>query len=283
MPYFARNLSEIGAPLPLGGTQAIWFREYDDIFKFPPASSPATLFAGGIDAFVSGRIEALVNNFGTFVAVEGLVVMTPLMLVGWWKRRRESVSGAVRAVCARLHLAMTLVFRFPATGAGCSIRRRRSCRSGRRSALPGLDDVVDWVARRRRRWNARTAKVVFSGGLVVVAVGLSAYIGMSGRVAPRDPAIYAELREKLPADARILSDDPPELYYYTGMGGATLPNDPPETLLDVARRYDIDYLLLKNDRGSIPTPLQTILDAPPDFLEPLPFDNARLYVIHRSP
>ena len=36
---------------------------------------------------------------------------------------------------------------------------------------------------------------------------------------PQDPAIYAELRAKLPADARILSDEPAELYYYTGMGG----------------------------------------------------------------
>ena len=104
---------------------------------------------------------------------------------------------------------------------------------------------------------------------------------MNGRVAAQDPAIYAELRALLPADARILSDDPPELYYYTGMGGAMLPNSAPETLLEIARRYEIDYLLIKGDGGALPAPLASILDNPPNFLKPLPFDSARLYAIRR--
>ncbi|MCC6801979.1 MAG: hypothetical protein IT319_03765 [Anaerolineae bacterium] len=283
LPYFARNLSEIGTPLPLGGTQAIWFREYDDIFNYPPDSSPAALFAGGLDAFINSRSEALVNNVGTFVAVEGLVVMTPLMLIGWWQRRRNAFLLPFGLYALGLHLAMTFVFPFPGYRGGLLHSAAALVPFWGALGAAGLDDVVEWAARRRRRWHAGTAKVVFSGGLVAVAVGLSVYIGVNGRVAPRDPAIYAELRALLPPDARILSDDPPEVYYYTGMGGATLPNEPPETLLDVARRYDIDYLLLKHYRGSIPAPLQVILDAPPDFLEPLPFDSARLYVIHRSP
>src|SRR5690606_32668461 len=84
--------------------------------------------------------------------------------------------------------------------------------------VAGLDDAVEWVAKRRRTWHAATAKVVFSAGLVLVAVGLSIYIGVSGRVGVQDPALYAALRAELPPDARILSDDPPEVYYYTGMG-----------------------------------------------------------------
>ena len=99
LPYFVRNLQAIGSPLPLGGTQAIWFSEYNDIFNYPPNSSPATLFANGLGTLISSRREALVNNVATFVAVEGLIVMTPLMLIGWWRRRRELVPAAVRAVC----------------------------------------------------------------------------------------------------------------------------------------------------------------------------------------
>ncbi|MFN8564457.1 MAG: hypothetical protein U0703_23205 [Anaerolineae bacterium] len=90
---------------------------------------------------------------------------------------------------------MTFVFPFPGYRGGLLHSAAALVPFWAALGAAGLDDVVDWVARRRRRWNARTAKVVFSGGLVVVAVGLSAYIGMSGRVAPRDPAIYAELRE----------------------------------------------------------------------------------------
>ncbi len=172
LPYFARNLREIGTPLPLGGTQAIWFAEYNDIFNYPPDSSPATLFAHGIDAFVSGRVEALVNNFGTFVAVEGLVVMTPLMLVGWWRRRRDPLLLPFALYALGLHLAMTFVFPFPGYRGGLLHSAAALIPFWAALGVTGLDDVVDWVARHRRRWKARTAKWVFSGGLVAVAVGL---------------------------------------------------------------------------------------------------------------
>jgi hypothetical protein len=97
------------------------------------------------------------------------------------------------------------------------------------------------------------------------------------------PALYTELQAVLPPDARVLSGDPPELYYFTGLGGAVLPNEPPEALLDIARRYQIDYLLLQADAGAIPAPLLPILDTPPDFLTLLPLNvnSVRLYAIDR--
>jgi hypothetical protein len=145
----------------------------------------------------------------------------------------------------------------------------------------GLDDAVGWVAKRRRRWNARTAKVIFSGALVALGVVLSVSIGSSGRVTAQTPALYTELRAALPADARILSDDPPELYYYTGMGGASLPNGTPETLLDVARRYQIDYVVILGGADSLPAGLQSILTNPPAFLKPVAVPNMRVYAIQR--
>ncbi len=280
LPYFGRNLQAIGAPLPLGGTQAIWFREYNDIFNFPPNASPQTLLANGIGGLINSRREALVNNIGTFVAVEGLIIMTPLMLIGLWRRRNLFVLPFALYALG-MHLAMTFVFPFPGYRGGLLHSAAALIPFWAALGVVGLDDVIAWVAKRRRRWNVRTAKTVFSSGLVLIAVGLSVYIGLNGRVTPQTPALYTELRNTVPADARILSDDPPELYYYTGMGGATLPNGTPDTLLDVARRYQIDYLLLKNDTGSIPAGLLPIFDAPPAFLKPIPFKSARLYAIQR--
>jgi hypothetical protein len=281
LPYFVRNLSEIRTPLPLGGTQTIWFDEYNDIFNYPPDASPATLFADGLGAFIDGRREALVNNIGTVVAVEGMVILTPLMLIGLWRRRRDKFLYPFALYALGLHLAMTFVFPFPGYRGGLLHSAAALIPFWAALGVAGLDDAVNWVAKRRRRWNARTAKQVFSGGLVVLALGLTLYIGLTGRVHPQSPTLYGELLDFLPADARILSDDPPELYYYTGMGGATLPNAAPETLLKIAQRYEIDYLLLKNDMAGIPAPLLPIVDNPPDFLTLLPFDSARLYAIQR--
>ncbi len=281
LPYFARNLQEIGTPLPLGGTQAIWFDSYDDIFNYPPDSTSQVLIAGGLSAVVESRREAMINNSWTCVAVEGMIVLAPLMLLGLWKRRRDPFLLPFALYAVGLHLAMTFVFPFPGFRGGLLHSAAALIPFWAALGVVGLDDTVAWVARRRRHWNVRTAQIVFSGGLVVFAFGLSVYLGNSGRVTPQDPAIYAELRAKLPADARILSDEPAELYYYTGMGGATIPNEAPDVLLDVARRYEIDYLLLKNDPGALTIPMRPLLDAPPDFLQPIPFDSARLYAIQR--
>jgi hypothetical protein len=82
-------------------------------------------------------------------------------------------------------------------------------------------------------------------------------------------------------------NDPAKLYYYTGMGGVVLPNEEPEIILEIARRYQVSYLLLEevsDDRqtaGGAPSRLWPILTELPDFLEPVPLDsrNARLYAI----
>ncbi len=282
LPYFARNLQAIGSPLPLGGTQAIWFSEYNDLFNYPPNSSPATLLANGLGTLISSRREALVNNIGTFVAVEGLIVMTPLMLIGLW-RRREAFLLPFALYTLGLHLAMTFVFPFPGYRGGLLHSAAALIPFWAALGVTGLDDVIEWVAKRRRRWNARTAKIFFSGGLVALAIIISYFIGMSGRVSLKgDTSVYDELSAALPADARILSDDPPELYYYTGRGGASLPNGTPETLLEVARKYEIDYVVIMGSADSMPAGLQSILENPPDFLKPeLGFLNMRVYAIQR--
>ena len=200
LPYFARNLREIGTPLPLGGTQAIWFREYNDIFNYPPDSSPATLFADGLDAFVSSRREALVNNIGTFVAVEGLVVMTPLMLIGLWRRRRDPFLLPFGLYALGLHLAMTFVFPFPGYRGGLLHSAAALIPFWAALGVAGLDDVVDWVARRRRRWNAQDGEAGFfgrAGG----AGGRAERLHRLERAgcARDDPALYAELNA---ADSR---------------------------------------------------------------------------------
>ncbi|MDX1991724.1 MAG: hypothetical protein SF029_05020, partial [bacterium] len=113
LPWFVRNLNAVGSPLPIGGFQAAWFTEYNDLFSYPADASPATLFANGLGAFLESRWSALTNNVGTLVAVEGLIVMTPFMLLSLWKRRQDSFLRGFWLYALGLHVAMTLVFPFP--------------------------------------------------------------------------------------------------------------------------------------------------------------------------
>jgi hypothetical protein len=290
-PWFARILAISGSPLPLGGTQAIWFRSYDDLFSYPPDASPAQLFADGIGIFVASRWEALTNNIGTFVIVEGMVVLAPLMLIGLWVKRREQLLRPFWLYALGLHLAMTFVFPFPGYRGGLFHSAAALIPFWMAFGGVGLDAAVDWIAKRRRRWNAAQAKVVFSIGIFLIALALS--LVAAGRTANTpDTQRYSALGAALPSDARIMANDPSAIYYYTGRGGVVLPNEAPNAILEIAQRYGIDYLLIESqtlDDGrqvaAIPAPLDPLLTALPPFLTPVSLPDApelRLYAIQRE-
>ncbi|MDZ4767798.1 MAG: glycosyltransferase family 39 protein [Chloroflexota bacterium] len=288
-PFFARNLDALGAPLPLGGAQAIWFDEYNDLFNFPPDSTASTLFTDGIGRALESRRDALVTNIGTVVAVEGMVVLLPFMLYAGWRLRRDHFLHPFWLYALLMHIAMTFVFPFPGYRGGLfhSAAALIPCLSA--LAVVGIDAAVDAVARLRRRWRPIGAKRVFSGAALALIALLAFSYARAGRVdvVTNPPPLYAAVRDALPDGARVLFDDPPALYYFSslggkdGFGGATLPNGDPDMLRAVAEAYLIDYLLLKTDRAAVPAGLHSLFDAPPDFLIPIALDSeeARLYAI----
>jgi 4-amino-4-deoxy-L-arabinose transferase-like glycosyltransferase len=291
-PWFIRNLNAIGSALPIGGAQSIWFTEYDDLFKYPPDSNMETFFANGASILLSSRWEAFAGsqglfsgNLGTFVAVEGLIVMTPLMLIGLWQRRRDGFLRGLWLYALGLHLAMTLIFPYPGYRGGLFHSAAALVPWWAALGVVGLDDCIDWIARRRRHWNAGIAKVIFSAALVLVAIFLSVAIVPRGQMTTETPELYQRLLEALPPDARVMINDPAQLYYFTGLGGVTLPNEVPDVILDIARRYDVDYLVLEgmteNGGAAAPSKLLSILETPPDFLTPVSFniDGIQLYEI----
>lgn len=290
LPWFVRNLNEIGSPLPLGGTQAIWLREYNELFNYPPQATAQTFFADGLSPLFDSRIEAALNNLGTFVAVEGLVILAPLMLIGLWNRRKSPFFRGFWIYALGLHLVMTLVFPFPGYRGGLFHSASALMPFWMVLGVMGLDDVIDWIAKRRRTWKPRTAKMVFSGGLVALAIVLSWQFGLSTLFDPKStgtPAIYAELIAELPADSRLMVNDPAELYYFTGMGGVVTPNAQSEMIPEIARHYEVDYLLVRvveRDGGNeinIPPLLAFDFDNPPDYLQEIDLNtpNMRLYAI----
>jgi hypothetical protein len=288
LPWFIRNWNAIGSPMPLGGAQTIWLTSYDDIFSYPPDSAPATFFAEGINTLFTTRWEALSNNLGTFVAVEGFVVMTPLMLVGLWLRRRDSFLQGFWLYALGLHITMTFVFPFPGYRGGLLHSAAALVPWWAALGSIGLDATVEWIARRRRRWTAGTAKTFFSAGLVGIAVCFSVVMGLQNRSRLSiELPLYDELAARLPSDARVMINDPAQLYYQTGLAGVVLPNEMPDVIPTIARQYKVGYLLIEGitpdglSSEAASFKLWTILQTPPDFLIPVPFDvaNARLYEI----
>lgn len=289
-PWFMRNFAEVGTILPVGGTQSIWFTEYNDLFSYPPDASPAKLFENGIDIFIQSRWTAFTNNLGTFVAVEGMVILVPLFMIALWKRRSQTLLRGVWIFALGIHLAMTLVFPFPGYRGGLFHAVSALVPFWTVLGILGLDDVIEWVAQRRRTWNANVAKPIFSvmllmiGIVFTISVGLPARVGWGGL-----PRLHKELMGRLPANTRIMINDPAQLYHFTGMGGVPLPNESFDIIPAIAEEYDVDYLVIELIQSNgqslaVPPPMHFDYDNPPNFLEMLPFesrDDVRLYAIIR--
>ena len=286
LPWFLRNLAAMGSPLPVGGAQGIWFTEYNDLFNYPPDASPQTFFAEGVGRLLATRWEALVNNLGTFIAVEGMIILVPLMLIGLWARRDGFLRG-FWLYALGLHLVMTLVFPFAGYRGGLFHSAAALLPWWAALALVGLDDVVEWIAKRRRTWRASTAKWLFSLALLGFVIFLSLSIALPRRIEAHTPALYSALDAALPVDARVMVNDPAQLYYFTGRGGVVLPNELPEVIAQIADKYGVDYLLLEYTTSegqtlvAAPSSLASILDTPPDFLTRVDVDlpGAVLYAI----
>jgi hypothetical protein len=181
---------------------------------------------------------------------------------------------------------MTLVFPFPGYRGGLFHSAAALLPWWMALGVVGLDDVIAWIAKRRRHWKPALAQWVFSFGLLLIAALLSLSVAAARPQADNVPRLYPALAAILPDDARVMINDPAALYYYTGLGGVVLPHNAPDVIPEIAQRYDIDYLLLEspdNDLTWAVSPkLLPILDAPPDFLTELDFDirGVRLYAIN---
>jgi hypothetical protein len=261
-PWFIRNWQVVGTPLPSAGSQTIWLTSYDDLFSYGRDLSAQTFLAQGVDSIWQGRWWALTTNLQTVLAVWGMIFLTPLVIVGVWQLRHHPLLQLAGLYALLLFLLMTFVFAFPGARGGLFHSGAALLPFIYAAALVGLDQTVEWVAVRRRHWNAVLAKQVFGIGLILLAVALSGFIHY-GRVLRNNnwnkadalyPAIVVWIAQQNSA-ATVMIGNPPAYRYHGGGLSIIVPNETIETTLQVARRYHAGYLVLDQNH---PAPLTEI-------------------------
>ncbi|NLX08951.1 MAG: hypothetical protein GXY36_04800 [Chloroflexi bacterium] len=248
LPWFVRNLDAIGTPLPTGGLQTAWLRGYDELVNYPPGTTLGEFLDWGWDNILRSRWEAFVANLSTFIAVETWIVLGPFVLLGLWQRRRDPRLLGVILYAVGLHAAMTLVFAYPGLRGGLFHSSSALLPFWAALGVIGLDSALDWAAA-RRGWRAPEARIVFGGALLVLAALLSGGMLLARGPELNDNAVfYRTLGADLPADAVVMINDPPGLYYHAGRGGVVVPNAAPDVIPEIARRYGVTHLLLDANR-----------------------------------
>jgi hypothetical protein len=266
LPWFIRNITVTGEPLPGGGVGTIFLRGYHELFAYPVDWSLANFLDWGLANIIDSRIEALLINGATLVAVEGMVILLPLALWALWKHRQEPLVIAFGLYALTLHGVMTFIFAYPGFRGGLLHSSAALFPFWVVFGAIGLDMGIEKMAR-WRNWNPAQARTVFGAALLVLGVGIG--VGFSRlQAATQDGGnLYQEIDANyLPEDAVLMVNSPPTWYYFTGHWGVPLPQTPLELLPEIVEQFCVTHLVLDLNIIENFDPLFNGTAAPPDFM-----------------
>ena len=255
-PWLARQLAVFGTLSPSAASGKVLFIR--DIGEWNSITTPATLdhlLGQGIGPLVASRVDGLLSAVTIFCVLVGGVVLAPFMAVGAWRRRRSRDFGPFLVYAAILFAFSTLISAVHVPG-GTFIHSAIALAPGAYVlALEGVVATVAWIAARRRRWDPATAERIFT----TAAVGFALVAAVVGSLSTQ--AIWSARRDDFravgraldaagaPITDRIMSIDASGTRYWTGRGGVVLVNDPLETVEQVARAYEIRWLVVNRGDG----------------------------------
>jgi hypothetical protein len=251
-PWFLRNLSITGTPLSPAGAKTLWLRTYDDVFCYRCDLSLRSYLGWGWLDILRSKLWAAGVNAARFLAEDCLVFFLPFVLIGLYRLRRCPPITLSLIYLLLVYVVHSLAFTFPGPRGGFFHASAAALPSLFTAGAEGLAVTVRWAAR-RRRWNPRQAQGVFAVATVVAAVALSGYAAVQRLSAWRDAdAVYlkvdAWLARQDAEDATVMVGNPPAFWYHTGHPAVVVPNGDVDTLLAVADRYGVDYVVLDPNR-----------------------------------
>jgi hypothetical protein len=251
-PWWIRQFAVFGTLSPSTASGKVLFIR--SIGEWNSITTPATLghlLGQGIGPLVLSRIGgfvAAVDIFNTLILARFLL---PFVIVGGWARRRSVDFGPFFAYAAILFAFSALVSAVHVPGGTFIHSAVALAPYTSILALEGVAILVAWIASKRPRWNRDAATrlfVAFIVGIVALAAipgSIATYRIWDGvRVARQQVAAVLDLAGAAP-DSRIMSIDAAGFRYWTGRGGVVSPNDPLDTIRQVAEAYQIEWLVVE--------------------------------------
>jgi hypothetical protein len=269
-PWFVRNLRVIGRPLSTASAQTMWLTDYDDLYSYGKPLTLRTYLAWGWGSILLSKAKALWLNAQTLVAAGWMIFLAPAGVIGAWRLRRRPMYRPALLYGALLYGVMSLLFTFPGWRGGMLHSTAALLPALYAAAMEGLDACIAWAASRRRHWQADQAQRVLGGGLVALAVLLSAWLYFHGLGRFRGDHLYGQvtawMHDNLSLEApsvggdlpRVMVNDAASFYYDSRVPALSIPNADVDTVLAVMDRFDVEYLLLDGNY----VPLRALYRAP---------------------
>lgn len=236
---------------PSGTTRTLWLLEYDELFAYPPEKLNFWRWAqAGIGEILHARLRALWTNIQSVVAVNGLVFLGPLMLLGALKLRREPIVRILAIYWLLLIIVMSFVFPFAGSRGGYFHSSAVMMPALWALAPLGLREAIDYAAH-RRGWQSARANMVFGVAAIVLAAmltwGLFAQRFVGGEW-KASAGVYEQVDEwfhEKEIDGTIVAvNNPPGFYRQTGLSGVVIPSGDETALELIVRKYQVEWVLL---------------------------------------
>jgi len=259
-PWVFRNLMEFGTLLSPGGLKTLWLTSYDQLFIFP--STKLTFqnwWSTGLSEIIKARLWALGINLQRVVAEQGMIFLTPLIIIWMWKSRMDKIVRVGIASWLMTLIGMTLLFPYAGARGGLFHSGAALQPLFWVGAPIGLGYFINWGVD-RRRWKAKHASWFFNTAIVAFSFTLSGFffyqrvIGFEpGEMKWDAPYIhYQNLEEELlklgaSREEIVLVKNPPGYFIGNSRKAIVIPDGDITTILSVADRYWASYVLLEQD------------------------------------
>lgn len=269
-PWFVRDYVVAGSPYPSAGTKTLWLTNYDELFRYANDLTLSRYLAWGIIPILRSKLsaaglDALVVAFGALQ-----IYLAPFAVIGLWRARQRQETRVFVVYAAFLYAAMVLLFTFPSSHGSMLHSASAFVPFVAVAAPPGIDGLVEWIAKRRRAWNAAAAGSFFRVGFVLLSAVLSVFLYAQGVLPHGDssgsvttwnqrdaslPEVARWLNEHAAAGDLVMTVDPPSFYNVSHRPAIVIPTDGTGAVLQAASRYGARYLILQYDH---PAPLSDL-------------------------
>ena len=252
-PWIARQLAVFGSISPSTASGKVLFIR--TIEEWNSITTPANLdwlLGQGIGPLIASRIGGFVAAVGIFSTLACAVVLVVPLVIGAWSRRRSIWFGPFFVYAGILFAFSALVSAVHVPGGTFIHSAVALVPHAFILILEGVAVAVGWLAKHRKAWNRETAIRVFitttvvSGAVLAVVVTLGIHGSWAQKRADRASLAQA-LALVADPDARVMSIDSSGIEYAAGLGGVVSPNDPIDTVHDVAEAYQTEWLILERD------------------------------------
>ncbi|MEW6502923.1 MAG: hypothetical protein AB1457_03045 [Chloroflexota bacterium] len=261
--WYYRNWMVFGALIPPGNSKSLWLTSYNQLYAFPNDHlNVSNWLRSGWPAIFRARLDSLILNLQNFLVVQGSVVLVPLILAGFWNKRKSPMVlfGILMGV---LNFGL-MTFVFPFAGArGGYLHSGASLQIFLWSmAIVGLERLIHWM-KKVRGWNTRTAMSLFGSFLVFLNLFIAVWF-LNQRIFGDDNTLiwnksidqYQKVGERLTRlnismDAIGMVNNPPGFYWATRRPSIVIPDGDITHALAAAKQFGATYLLLEVNQENL--------------------------------